>query len=195
MQAIYIADMRIQQALPERLGSLADMAASAKGKIKSKIPFCEAPCECADCQTYYRSMREQKFDRFHYSGILTDEEAMNVLTNYSNDINSARDYLRHSIQKYGDLLLDRWRKRTPSKRASLLKLTRPDLPLEKGFTADMDYSGTSWQEGRSSRYRSHFLIPYIDVETLSKNPATLFGLLHTRARDSPAEWADRKSVV
>jgi hypothetical protein len=116
---------------------------------------------------------------------------MNVLTDYSNDINSARDYLTRCIQKYGDLLLDRWRKRTPSKRASLLKLVNPNLPLIKGFTADTEYGTTTltWQEARNSHHRNHYLLPYIDVETLSKNPATLFGLLNTRAKDLPAEWA------
>jgi hypothetical protein len=189
VQTFYIADMRAKQPLPEQLGTLADMAASAKGTLTTNIPFCRAPCECADCETYYRSMEEQKFDRYHYSGILTDAEAIDVLTNYSNKIHSARDYLSRSVQKYGDLLLDRWKKRTTSKRATLLKLTKPDLPLNKGFTADTNYNTESWQEGRSSRHRNHFLLPYIDVETLSKNPATLFGLIHTRAKDSPAEWA------
>lgn len=138
-------------------------------------------------------MEEQMFSIFHYDGILTDEEAKRVLTSYSNDINSARDYLSHSIRKYGDLLLDRWKKRTPSKRAALLKLTEPDLPLKKGFSADLEYNITDPLERRSTQRsthgRKHYLLPYIDVETLSKNSATIFGLLHTRAKDSPAEWA------
>jgi hypothetical protein len=134
-------------------------------------------------------MEEQKLSNYHYSEVLTDEEATNVLTSYSNDINSARDYLSSSIQKYGDLLLHRWRKRTPSKRAALLNLTEPDLPWKKGYTADTEYNTTLRQSRRNSHYRKHFLLPYIDVETLSKNPATLFGLLHTRAKDLPAEWA------
>jgi hypothetical protein len=174
--------MRVSQHLSERLDT-------SGGTIKSKIPFCKAPCECAICQTYYRSMGEQKVDFCHYDGILTDEEAKSVLISYSNDMNSARDYLSRSIRKYGDLLLDRWKKRTPSKRAALLKLTEPDLPLKKGFAADMEYNITSPEERRSSHGRKHYLLPYIDVETLSKNSATIFGLLHTRAKDSPAKWA------
>jgi hypothetical protein len=133
VQTIFVADMRVSQHLSERLDT-------SGGTIKSKIPFCKAPCECAICQTYYRSMGEQKVDFCHYDGILTDEEAKSVLISYSNDMNSARDYLSRSIRKYGDLLLDRWKKRTPSKRAALLKLTEPDLPLKKGFAADMEYT-------------------------------------------------------
>lgn len=100
---------------------------------------------------------------YHYDGTLTDEEAKSVLTSYSNDINSARDYLSHSIRKYGDLLLDRWKKRTPSKRAALLKLTEPDLPLKKGFNADLEYNITDLQERRSTHSRKHYLLPYIRI--------------------------------
>ena len=108
-------------------------------------------------------MEEQMVSFYHYDGTLTDEEAKSVLTSYSNDINSARDYLSHSIRKYGDLLLDRWKKRTPSKRAALLKLTEPDLPLKKGFNADLEYNITDLQERRSTHGRKHYLLPYFRI--------------------------------
>lgn len=54
----------------------------------------------------------------------------------------------------------------------------------------MEYAGVSWREGRSSpAYRKYLLLPYLDLDTLTKNPAALLGLLHTRAKDAPAEWA------
>jgi hypothetical protein len=38
-------------------------------------------------------------------------------------------------------------------------------------------------------HRKHLLVPFIDIETLTKNPATFVGLVNARARSLPEEWA------
>jgi hypothetical protein len=165
------------------------MAASSTGTISTKIPFCPPPCACADCETYYYTLEQQKFDRFHYTEVLTDAKAKALLAKYINGIDTARAYLRQSIHQHGDLILDRWRKRNPKKRAALLHIAEPELPAKKGHHADVQYAGIPWREGRSSAYRKYLLVPYLDLETLTKNPAVLIGLLHSRAKDTPADWA------
>jgi hypothetical protein len=39
------------------------------------------------------------------------------------------------------------------------------------------------------KYRTHLLVPYLDFETLTKNSATLFGLIHARVSSLPEDWA------
>jgi hypothetical protein len=182
--------MRVTEHIPDRLGSLADMAASAIGVVQTKIPMCPPPCECADCQTYYYTLEEQRFDRFHYTEVLTDDQARALLAHDLKDITSAQEYLRQSVTQHGDGIVEHWRKRTQQKRSALLQIAEPGLPEKKGEHARVQYAGTPWAEGRtSSAYRKYLLLPYLDIETLVKNPAVLIGLIRTRASDSPAEWA------
>lgn len=82
--------MRSTEHLLDHFGSLTDMVASSTGTIRTNIPFCAPPCECADCQTYYCSLEEQRIDRFHYVEVLTDGDARTILAKHTNDINSAR---------------------------------------------------------------------------------------------------------
>jgi len=138
--------MRTTKHLPERL-SLAEMAAAVTGTETTKVPFCPPLCQCADCETYYYPLEQQKFDRSHYTDVYTDVQAKAVLANYMKKINFAQTYLQQSVQQHGDLLLDRWRKRNPKKRAALLQVAEPDLPAKKGYGADVQYSSIPWRHG------------------------------------------------
>ncbi|KAF2130934.1 hypothetical protein P153DRAFT_251278, partial [Dothidotthia symphoricarpi CBS 119687] len=146
------------------------------------------PCTCPDCQTYYYTLREQGIDRYHYTKVLADEEARALIAGHTKQIFTSQKYLRHAVQHHGEHILNRWRKRTQSKRKELLLATEPALPHKKGLVAELDYSNTSWQVSRA-KYRKYFLLPYLDLETLANNPAALVGLIHARANSSPAEWA------
>jgi hypothetical protein len=154
---------------------------------KSLTPVCLPPCTCPDCQTYYYTPKEQEIDRYVYTRITTDSEATAILERYTKEIRDSQQYLRRTVQQHGDEILARWRKRTKAKRAALLSHAEPDLPQHEGFVVDLNNAGTPWQTIRA--HRKYFLLPYLNVDKLVQSPSTLVGLLHTRAKDTPEEWA------
>lgn len=76
---------------PPELLSLAEMATSVTGTETTEIPFCPPPCQCADCETYYYPLEQQKFDRFHYTGVCTNTQAKAILADYMSKIDLARN--------------------------------------------------------------------------------------------------------
>jgi hypothetical protein len=54
----------------------------------------------------------------------------------------------------------------------------PDLTVG-GFDSNLDWT----------QHRTHLLVPYLGLETFTKNPANLFGLINARANSLPQEWA------
>ncbi|KAF1849227.1 uncharacterized protein K460DRAFT_279546 [Cucurbitaria berberidis CBS 394.84] len=179
--------MQATNHLPSLMGTLDDLKAASPGFVRSHVPMCPPPCTCVDCETYYYAPDKQQVDRFRYTSTLTDAESRSLLKGYMKDICEAQRYLRKAIQQNGDYVLSRWRKLTQTKRVAMLQQVEPDLPLKKGLIADLESSGTPWRTCR--KYRKYFLLPYLDVYTLSKNPSTLIGLLNTRAKNPVEEWA------
>lgn len=126
-------------------------------------------------------------DRFQYERVITDDEARNILAPFVKQIFAGQEYLRQAIRESGDQILHGWRKRTQQERTALLREAEPSLPATKSLLVELDYAGTHWQTVRT--YRKYHLLPWLDVESLVKTPAALIGLIHTRAKDSPVEWA------
>lgn len=171
---------------PSFMGSVEDMIAKGDGILRTDKTRQPAPCECPDCQNSFFMMKEQQIDRYSYDGVLTDAQARSVLSGYLDDISSSQKYLVQSTELYGDRILTRWRKLTQHKRAALLQTAEPNLPLHKGFAAESQASGATWETQR--KHRNYHLLPYLDVDTLVRNPAVLLSLIHTRAINPPVDW-------
>jgi hypothetical protein len=161
--------------------------AAAITVVKSKVRMCPPPCACAECETQFYSLFEQKFTCWHYAETLSDAQAKIVIANELDSTRAARAYLAASIEKHGDTILSRWRKRSTNKRAALLQQVEPTLPRKKWTVPRLSYAGTGLEEVRE-QHRQLFLLPYLDLETLSKDASILFGLLHNRTFFSPVEW-------
>ncbi|KAH3990717.1 hypothetical protein HBH98_181530 [Parastagonospora nodorum] len=132
-------------------------------------------------------MNEQVIDRYIYDEVLTDAQAKIVLSGYLEDIYKSRKYLVQSTEQHGDRILARWRKFTQPKRAALLQTAEPNLPLHKGFAAQSEAEGSTWEMHRT--YRKYHLLPYLDVDTLVRNPLVLLSLIYTRTINPPVDWA------
>lgn len=131
-------------------------------------------------------MDEQLLDRYSYDGSLTDVQAKSVLSGYLDDISSSQKYLVQLTERYGDRIMTRWRKFTQHKRTALLQTAEPNLPLHKGFAAEIDASGATWETHRTQR--NYHLLPYLDIDTLVRHPTVLLSLIHTRAINPPVDW-------
>jgi hypothetical protein len=64
------------------------------------------------------------------------------------------------------------------------------LAQEKWFGARFNYAGGMGMQIQEVRQlRNHYLLAYLDTETLKTNPTVLISLLEHRSRHPPQDWA------
>ncbi|KAF1919968.1 hypothetical protein BDU57DRAFT_442892 [Ampelomyces quisqualis] len=162
------------------------MIARSEGYVNFNKRRQAGPCNCPDCQNSFFMMDEQQIDRYAYNQVLTNAQAKSILAGNMEDISTSQRYLVESTERYGDRILTRWRKLTQSKRTTILQTAEPNIPLHKGFIIETELAGATWETQRT--YRKYHLLPYLDVDTLVRNPAVLLNLIHIRASNSPVDW-------
>jgi hypothetical protein len=163
-------------------------AARAMGTKPRTVPLFDPPCDCVECQLSYYSRELQRLDMFCYVGYLSDDQARLKLVDFVHQITSDRAYLNRLIEAHGDMILRRWRNRSPSKRRALLFQIDSSLPKESYARVRLEYAPTAIFQHRQ-KYRRVNLVPYLDAETLSMDPVLLIALLHYRTQFSPAQWS------
>ncbi|KAL5398629.1 hypothetical protein PMIN02_001325 [Paraphaeosphaeria minitans] len=163
-------------------------AAKGKGTRPPTFPIFDPPCECAECQLSHYSREAQKIDVFCYIGSFDNYQARLALGDFVRRTAEHRSFIKATIEAQGDTILRRWRNRSHAKRAALLLQVDPSLPKENYARVRLEYAPTSVSQHRE-KHRNVNLVPYLDVETLSMDPAMLIALLHNRAQFSPADWA------
>ncbi|KAG9691292.1 hypothetical protein KCU95_g8131, partial [Aureobasidium melanogenum] len=154
---------------------------------------CPAPCECRCCEQQFLAMEAQRFDRFRYETIVKPEIAQTTLADFVDKIKENRAHLTNLCDKFGNLILSRWKKKSRDKREALLLAADPTLKKEPWFRLRTEGEAITWQEVRP--LRSSWLLPYLSTATLKANPSVLLGLLHNRVMHSPEEWAPFDSEV
>ncbi|KAH0274072.1 hypothetical protein KCU91_g5532, partial [Aureobasidium melanogenum] len=154
---------------------------------------CPAPCECRCCEQQFLAMEAQRFDRFRYETIVKPEIAQTTLADFVDKIKENRAHLTNLCDKFGNLILSRWKKKSRDKREALLLAADPTLEKEPWFRLRTEGEAITWQEVRP--LRSSWLLPYLSTATLKANPSVLLGLLHNRVMHSPEEWVPFDSEV
>ena len=161
------------------------------------------PCKCLVCQSQYRLYEKQRFDEYAYTKAIDDYDAQTLLSTYVKQMTEDQEYIKAGLQCYGDALLNWWRTRRPNGRKAFLEQVSPELPKSKEAQADYqckrfklaDAGFISTQHlletkrADRTRNRQAFLLPYLNVPTLAKDPFTLLGLLQTRASSPFEDWA------
>lgn len=112
---------------------------------------------------------------FCYTRKLNDIEAKSFLYGDVEKIKASHAYVKCAVEMHGDAIFRAWRKRSPAKRAVLLQEVEPKIAKRKGLNMDLSIAGLNC-ESDWSPYRKNLLVPYLDVETLAKIPATFVGL-------------------
>ncbi|KAK5726326.1 hypothetical protein LTR17_012855 [Elasticomyces elasticus] len=163
-----------------------------------KPPTCTGDCE--RCQQQYRPLRWQAVKVFEYESTYSDKEAQLLLDNLIGQTRSDLDHLASQINLYGDRLLKRWQKRNPAARRKMLQQAMPDMATKPWFQAINDarllsllqYDRGSLLRERpafmSAQVETAYLLPFLDLTTLSEQPEKLLMLIHVRTQHSVVDW-------
>ncbi|TVY60832.1 hypothetical protein LSUE1_G008594, partial [Lachnellula suecica] len=151
----------------------------------------EPPCECATCRQSFRSMSQQiPPTGWSYSWGGCDDDDRTLAAGAVKSVREDLAYLRTQWSAYGKTIMNRWKKKSRDKRATLLKEADPTL-FEKQWVAALFTSrqldGTGQMDAR--KYRNALLLDYLNVDGLKSDPARLMGLIHNRTLYGPEEWA------
>ncbi|KAF5556912.1 ycfA domain-containing protein [Fusarium mexicanum] len=148
------------------------------------------PCECRDCENSFYPVQIQRHAQHSYHFRLSDAAAERNARALVENIHRSRDQLSNRIQVFGDVLMSRWKKRSQTKRAALLKEAAPDLEEKQWLIPRYSYTRERlYMRERSPLRRRQLLLPWLNVHVLKTNPAVLFALLHYRTAYSPQSWA------
>ncbi|KAG5814862.1 hypothetical protein H9Q74_002612 [Fusarium xylarioides] len=148
------------------------------------------PCECPDCQNGFYLVDQQYQPEYSYRHRLSDAEAKHNARSLMQSIHRSRQQLSDKIKVFGDVLMNRWKKRSQAKRAVLLKDAAPNLEEQQWLLPRYIYMRESYyMRDRDPVRRRQLLLPWLNVHVLKSNPAVLFALLHYRTAYSPQSWA------
>ena len=141
------------------------------------------PCECGLCLRQYRTREQQDLIQFGYFGHANN--AASLAKKYIHYIESDRAFLRQIISEIGVLILNRWQAKSARRRA-FLKSARPDLYQNRNPLIDIPSRVRQLQDQRE--YRMGYMLPYLNVDDLLRDPADFLGLLLYRTKCLPEEW-------
>jgi hypothetical protein len=145
----------------------------------------------------------------------SDIEAAQITSDYVKCINSDRDAIRARLKTDADLLLKRWQRKSIEKRATVVRTAMPKVQARRfrnpwqfyeqkrvfreylstidkkkrklGFERYIANAMQAFNTHNDSQ-REQNLLPFVDVETLSQDPMSLFVLLHYRSDSDIADW-------
>ncbi|KAF5989792.1 hypothetical protein FBULB1_557 [Fusarium bulbicola] len=148
------------------------------------------PCKCPGCQNGFYTVQQQHRPEYSYDQRLSDAAAESKARSVIGDIQHRRTRLSEKIEVFGDVLMSRWKKRSQTKRAALLKEAAPGLEEQQWLLPRYTYMRESlYMRDRSTVRRRQLLLPWLNVQVLKTNPAVLFALIHYRTAYPPQSWA------
>ncbi|KAL8897279.1 MAG: hypothetical protein Q9207_007290 [Kuettlingeria erythrocarpa] len=138
-----------------------------------------AVCGCSECL---------KHCPVKSNGLINDDQASLLASVYTASIFTDLKQLRSHVQFSGNLILKRWRRRTPAKRKQLLTQVDPDLYPTDLPLMDLGTQRICKSVEEQSKYRYAYLVPYLNLECLSPDSSNLIKLLHHRASSRLEDW-------
>ncbi|KAK4959395.1 hypothetical protein LTR10_004199 [Elasticomyces elasticus] len=159
----------------------------------SKGPIPECIKNCKICRGQFKALAaQQSLIARAYDGYCTDEEAANIITNHITDTTTKLAYVRTILDNHGDVIKKRFEKRSPQKRAELLRMAMPGMYPSKWLAMyyvfdefiDPGVAATQYRHLERVCRRKCWLLPYLNVDILSNDPSKLLVLLHIRSTHS-----------
>ena len=148
------------------------------------------PCHCRICKYQYADEDEQRNPFNAYLGYLNIGQVRDVISKRSKSMEEDRGYLKCCIERHGNAILRYWRSLTKYQRQQLLQTARPglypsrepliEIGLEIPFFKDKE---------RQEEFRTTYLLPFINLESLSQDASRLIALLHCRVQYPPQDFA------
>lgn len=153
-------------------------------------PIAKPPCECADCINGFYTVKAQSTFGLVYRYRLSDEDAERRVLLAVKKMGDLQRALTERLDVFADILMSRWIKPSQAKREALLKEAAPDLEDKQWLLPRYSLLRPQcYLLGSSQKGRRGLLLPWLNVEVLTTNPAVLFALLHYRTAYSPQHWA------
>ena len=143
----------------------------------------QPPCECKICLRQYSNKDDQNYIYWHYFG--HTEDPASLAQSYAKAIKQDRDFLYQKILESAPALLKRWRSGEAKRREILVK-AQPDIYPYSQPLIEIASREKKLEEAR--KHRSAYLLPYINIEDLSKDSVNLIRLLHHRTTYPPQDW-------
>ena len=166
------------------------MASSSEAKCH------DIPCSCIVCKSQYVDKPSQESPFFRYHGHCSLEQVKGMSAYFIDSITTNQNYLRLCIVQSGNSLLKRWRQSEKGRKQFLLKAD-PHLYPTRDALIDISkilpIHGSSHQsvsdtESKQKHHRMTFLLPYLNLEDLSKESCRFIRLLHYRAEPPLQHW-------
>lgn len=160
-----------------------DRIARFKEYYREEFLF-QPPCECSICLRQYRTKDEQECAHWHYLGHADDPASL--ARSLARSIKEDREFLFEKIISSGTSLLKRWRN-SEAKRKIYLEKVQPHIyPVSQPLIGIASDFNLSLLEIR--KHKNAYLLPYINIEDLSKNSTYLIRLLHYRTTFAPEDF-------
>lgn len=155
----------------------------------SEIIF-KPPCPCEECSEQYIPPKKQQVGLPHwfYTGTLDDVWADLLARKFCLEIFEHLHLVRNTVLSHGRLVQRRWLKKSNTKRKSFLKQLRPEMIENEKAVLDMN-NEFLMDPTLSQNHRKTFMLPYLNIETLSKDGSRMLRLVHYRVSHHPADWA------
>ncbi|KAL9135008.1 MAG: hypothetical protein Q9175_003806 [Cornicularia normoerica] len=160
-----------------------DLEILAKYKRMCRDLLFQPPCECEICLRQYRTKDEQNCILWHYPE--HTEDPASQAQSYSKSIREDREFLYHKILSSSPALLKRWRSGQEKRKEYLIK-AQPDIYPFSQPLIDIASRVKLLRDAR--KHRNAYLLPYINIEDLSKDSANFIRLLQYRTTYPPQDW-------
>lgn len=182
---------------------------------KVALPTCSETCEIC-VQHYLPESKDWNPENPRAIIPHSDVEAAQITAGYVKSINANRDAIRARLRMDADLLQKRWQRKSVEKRATVVRTAMPGIHARRFQNASFLYEQeraakeylTALDKKKPERrnfdqfmadamqaskihndsHRMQHLLPFIDAETLSRDPMSLLALLHYRSDSEIADW-------
>ena len=157
----------------------------------------QLPCECRTCtEQYYIVPGQKQRVEFRYTGELSVSAVAALSRTFCTSIFEDLQAIRLKVYSHGSIIQKRWKKKSNTKRKAFLKRLRPNMYDNEDAFLDVVLHECE-NPIAARKYRTVCLLPYISVDTLSKDSSRLLRLLHYRASHLPDEWVtfDNRQII
>ena len=151
----------------------------------------QPPCECDICLRQYRTKDQQELIHWHYLKHI--DNPASLAESYARTIKEDRLFLFEKIIASGAALLKKWRRAGDLKRKEYLKAVQPDMyPYSQPL---IEIASRVKLLAEARKLRNAYLLPYINVEDLSKNSTNFIRLLHYRTSFPPENFVHSDNAL
>lgn len=141
-----------------------------------------------DPETMFRAMGAGQPGGLPMPKLTTAADVRRRTKLYVSEIFDCLSFVRKVLERHEETIYKRWSKKTRNQRCRLLMAAWPNMVVAHRPDFAALRAETDAQRAAGTRFRDSYLLPYINMDDLSR-PRVLPLLLHTRGHNQPSEFA------